>query len=310
MPSRAPVRSSFPSPVLDAHIHLFDPARPGGIPWPSAQETVLYRPALPDRFAAIAEPHGVVAAIVVEASPLPADNHWLLETARQHPRMVGVVANLDPAAPDFSAHLDRLGADPICVGIRSGNLWQRDLFGDLFCGQTSAASLARLHALADAGLALDTANPDLRLLQAVTAIAERIPHLRIVLDHLPATAVTDSGNDPLWPLLCELGQNPNIFAKLSEVPRRIQGVLSRNPGDYRPTLDALCAAFDEDHVLFGSDWPNSDQWLGYTETMQLVRDLFAAKTAVAREKFFWRNSMRAYCWRPRLPEQDGSGATW
>lgn len=303
MTNRTPLRSSLQTPVLtrvlDAHIHLFDPTRPGGIPWPVPEDSILYHPALPARYAAIAQPHGIVAAIAVEASPRPADNHWLLEIARQHPLIVGVVANLDPAAPDFLSQLSLLRSDPLCVGIRSGNLWQRDLFDDL----TRPATLAHLHALADARLALDTANPDLRLLQAVVTIAHRIPHLRIVLDHLPAAAVASSGNDTLWPLLRDLAQNPNIYAKLSELPRRIQGVVSRDPDDYRPTLDALCTVFDEDHILFGSDWPNSDQWLSYADTFDLVREYFASKSAPTREKFFWHNALQAYRWRPRLPEQ-------
>lgn len=304
MTSRTPSRTSLETPaltrVLDAHIHLFDPTRPGGIPWPAPQDSILYRPALPARYAAIAQPHGIVAAIAVEASPLPADNLWLLEIARQHPQIVGVVANLHPAAPDFLSQLSLLRSDPLCVGIRSGNLWQRDLFDDL----TRPGVLAHLEALADSGLAFDTANPNLRLLQAVATIAHRIPHLRIVLDHLPAAASPAfAAGNPVWSLLRELGQNPNIYAKLSEIPCRVDGKVPGSPDFYRPTLDALCEAFDQDHVLFGSDWPNSDQWLPYAETFHLVRHFFASKSAPAREKFFWQNSIQAYRWHPRLPEQ-------
>ena len=41
-------------PIIDAHIHLFDPSRPGGIPWPEKDDKALYRPALPDRYEALA----------------------------------------------------------------------------------------------------------------------------------------------------------------------------------------------------------------------------------------------------------------
>jgi predicted TIM-barrel fold metal-dependent hydrolase len=53
-------------PVIDAHIHLFDPTRPGGVPWPPKTDAVLYHPALPARYAPLAQPHGVVGAIAVE----------------------------------------------------------------------------------------------------------------------------------------------------------------------------------------------------------------------------------------------------
>src|SRR5690242_7889429 len=82
-------RRSFGSnhgiPVIDAHIHLFDPTRPGGVPWPEKNDTVVYKPALPERYEALARPFGVVGAIAVEASPLASDNQWLLEIARKNP---------------------------------------------------------------------------------------------------------------------------------------------------------------------------------------------------------------------------------
>src|SRR4051794_24172689 len=65
-------------PIIDSHIHLFDPTRPGGVPWPEKTDTALYRPALPDRYQRMASPFGVVGAIAVEASPLTSDNDWLL----------------------------------------------------------------------------------------------------------------------------------------------------------------------------------------------------------------------------------------
>ncbi len=286
-------------PVLDAHIHLFDPARPGGIPWPAPTDAILYQPALPARFAALAASHGVCAAIAIEASPRLEDNDWLLRVAEENPMIVGIVGNLDLRAPDFLRQLNRLAAYPLLLGLRTGNLWQRDLASDI----AKPGVFAHLKAVAALGLALDTANPDIELLEAVDAIADRIPELRIVIDHLPAAVELESASArDLWRRrLASLGQNPNVYAKLSEVPRRIHHHVPRDPGFYRPTLDILCSVFDEDHVLFGSDWPNSDQWLPYSETFAIVREYFATKGAEAREKFFWQNSRRVYRWR--MPEQ-------
>src|ERR1700756_3651127 len=76
-----------PVPVIDAHIHLFDPTRPGGVPWPDKSNAVLYQPALPSRYAKLAEPHGVVGAIAVECSPWMVDNFWLLDVVEKSPLM-------------------------------------------------------------------------------------------------------------------------------------------------------------------------------------------------------------------------------
>src|SRR5882757_8669653 len=87
----------YTSPIADAHIHLFDPTRPGGVPWPEPSDTVLYRSALPARYTTIAQPEGVLAAIAVECSPLASDNDWLLSVAAGNDLIVGVIGDLDPA---------------------------------------------------------------------------------------------------------------------------------------------------------------------------------------------------------------------
>jgi hypothetical protein len=113
--------------VIDTHIHLFDPSRPGGVPWPEKTDTVLYRPALPDRYAELSEPLGIVGAIAVECSPWQVDNFWLQDVVARNPIMLGFVGDLLPEAPEFAATLDRLQRSPLFLGIRYGNLWHRDL---------------------------------------------------------------------------------------------------------------------------------------------------------------------------------------
>src|ERR1019366_5771819 len=63
--SELPAAASIP--VIDTHIHLFDTARPQGVPWPEPGNTTLYRPALPERYRKLAVPLGVKGAVVVEA---------------------------------------------------------------------------------------------------------------------------------------------------------------------------------------------------------------------------------------------------
>ena len=42
-----------------------------------------------------------------------------------------------------------------------------------------------LKMLADRGLVLDSANPDLKLIRAIASVSDHVPELRIVIDHLP-----------------------------------------------------------------------------------------------------------------------------
>jgi len=287
--------------VIDAHIHLFDPLRPGGVPWPEKTDTVLYKPALPERYAALAGPFGVVGAIAVECSPLESDNRWLLNAAAGHPMIVGVVGNLVPDAPGFAGQLDRLAQNPLFLGIRYGNLWNRDLAADL----DRPGFTDGLKVLASAGLVLESANPDPRLIAAIRRVQERVPGLRIVVDHLPHASVPPeaAARDVYWADLRALARNPGVFVKLSEIPARVNGMLETDPDFYRARLDALWDVFGEDHILFGSDWPNGDRVASYAQTFAIVRDYMARKCAAARLKYFSKNSLAAYRWKQRRPGQ-------
>src|SRR5581483_8849531 len=114
-------------PIIDTHIHLFDPSRPQGVPWPPKDDPVLYKPALPSRFKKLTESLGVVGAIEIEASPWLEDNQWVLDVAAKSPLIVGTVGNLEPGKPEFRSHFERFHKNPLFRGIRCGNLWNRDL---------------------------------------------------------------------------------------------------------------------------------------------------------------------------------------
>ena len=61
---------------IDTHIHLYDPTRPGGVPWPGKDDKVLYKPVLPADYKKVCGT--ITGAIIVEASPRVEDNQWLL----------------------------------------------------------------------------------------------------------------------------------------------------------------------------------------------------------------------------------------
>ncbi len=293
--------SPRPAPIIDAHIHLFDPSRPGGVPWPTPDDTALYKPALPERYLSLAAPFGVVGAIAVEASPLASDNQWLLKVAADHPVIAGVIGDLVPATESYLPDLERLHADPLFLGFRYGNLWNRDLSVDL----EKPGFIDGLKALAQAGLVFESANPDPVLIRAILNVAERVPDLTIVIDHLPRAPVPkeQAAREEYESNLSRLAKRPRVFVKLSEIPVLVNGSLVTDVGHYKSALDAIWSVFGEDRIFFGSDWPNSDHVASYQETLTLVRAYIAQKRPAVSEKFFWKNSISAYRWHRRTPNQ-------
>lgn len=283
-------------PIIDTHIHLFDPNRPQGIPWPGPSDKILYHPALPERYKGISGPFGIAGAIAVECSAWPEDNQWLLDTAARNPIMVGIVGNLEPADAGFGKQFDRFHRSPLFLGIRYGNLWGRHLGAQL----SNSTFVANLKVLAQAGLEMDSANPTPDLIPAVIRLASRVPELRIVVDHIPQFYPQDAAGIAAHVAnLRELGKHPQVFIKISSVLRRVNGRVPTELAFYRERLDELFGIFGEDRVLFGSDWPNSDQWGTYPQVFKIVHEYFTAKGPRVAEKYFRKNSMAAYRWKPR-----------
>jgi len=284
-------------PIIDTHIHLFDPRRPQGVPWPDKNDKVLYHPALPDRYRKIAAPLGIVGAIEVEASPWLEDNQWVLDVAAKDTIIVGTVGDLEPGKPEFRKQLERLHRTPLFLGIRYGNLWSRNLRAEL----DKPAFVADLKFLADAGLELDTANQDPVLIAATVRLTDLVPSLRVVIDHLPQLEPPASAgaHRALVADLRELGQRPQVYVKVSEVLRRVDGHVPDDVNFYRARLDILWEIFGQDRLIYGSDWPNSDLWAEYPLVLKIVREYFMSKGPEAAEKYFWKNSVAAYKWVKR-----------
>jgi len=288
-------------PIIDTHIHLFDPTRPQGAPYSGAPGTGPPQPALPPRYRQLAAPLGIVGAVKVEASPWVEDNLWVLEVAERDTIVVGVIGNLEPGKPDFAEMLDRYHKNPLFRGIRYGNLWARDITREA----DNPAFLDGLRLLARADLVLDTANPRVDLLQAIVKITDKVPELRVVLDHLPSLEPTPQTRQAYDAALAELQKRPQIYVKLSAVIHRVDDKVSTELTPYKDRLDQLVGIFGENRILFGSDWPNSDGVAPIDKVVGVVREYFMSQPRAVAEKYFWKNSIAAYKWIKREPSQPG-----
>ena len=297
--SPSPQSAGGAIPIIDTHIHLFDPTRPQGAPYTGHPDAGPPQPALPPRYRALASPLGIVGAIKVEASPWVEDNLWVLDVAERDTIVVGVIGNLEPARPDFGEMLARYHKNRLFRGIRYGNLWGRDITKEA----DNPAFIDGLRRLAQADLVLDTANPRVDLLEAIVKITDKVPELRVVLDHLPSLEPNPQTRRAYDAALAELRGRPRVFVKLSAVIHRVNGKVSMELAPYRDRLDALVGTFGEDRIVFGSDWPNSDGVAPLDRVVGVVREYFATQPRAVAEKYFWKNSVAAYKWIKREPSQ-------
>jgi len=273
--------------IIDTHTHFYDPSRPQGVPWPPADNELLYRTVLPKHHRALAEPEGVTGTVVVEASGWVEDNQWILDLAANDPWIAGLVGHLEPGQPDFRDQVARFAANPLFKGIRVG--------GGYFADIEQGGFLGDMEALLSHNLELDVLLSTEQL-AGVAQLASRLPELRLVINHVAHVPIDGREPDAAWvDAMGRVAEQPRVYCKVSALVEMSQvQPAPTDPAFYVPTLDALWRAFGEDRLVYGSNWPVSDRAGEYGTVIGVVRDYFEAKGAAAAAKYWHGNAEVAY----------------
>lgn len=284
-------------PIFDTHIHLFQVSRPGGVPWPPPANRTIYRDFLPAHYQDEARPLGIVSAAIVEASPLPADNRWILDQLAGNDLFSTFVAQLPVGSPDFLAALTEVSKDPRVAGIRAF-LWNPAITLD-------ATQIEHLRALEGRGLTLDLiSRGDFNPKAKIAALASAVPALPIVIDHLAGAKGNAEGKvDPRWVEdLRLLAARPNVCLKLSALfdmwnPAADENQPWEAPKEaraYAPWFDVALETFGGERIFFGSNWPVCNLAGTLAEEIRIAEDYLAAHGAGLRDKVMHDNARAFY----------------
>ncbi|MDR6971975.1 amidohydrolase family protein [Leifsonia shinshuensis] len=279
--------------TIDAHLHLWD-LEHGVYGWLSDAVAPINRTfRLAD-----AEPHldaaRVEQAILVQAADAEADTRAMFAVDAGSPRVAGVVAWADLLNPDgLGATLDEYAASGPLVGLR--HLIHDEPDPEWLAQRAVHESLAQLAAR---DLAFDVIGVLPRHLVHALVLADELPGLQLVVDHLGSPPVGAGANEvSIWrELILELAERPNVAVKLS-------GLTTLGPSgrasadDLRPFSDTVLGAFGPGRVLFGGDWPVSTLATTYAETMGFTLALLSGVDADGTREVLGGTARRVY----RLP---------
>lgn len=276
--------------AIDTHTHFYDPTRPQGVPWPG-KNGPLYRRVLPSDWLELAKPVGVTETVVVEASPWVEDNQWLLDVARDHPCLIGIVGRLPIGEEGCTKLIDRFAAAPKFRGVRVSGTAVME-------GLEKPGFMKDIERLAVHGLV-----PDLNggpVLDAADRLAARLPEMRVIVEHMAGARIAGDTPDPKWvDGLARAAARPNVWLKVSNLVESAASSagLKRapvDPGVYRPWLDAVWKAFGPDRLIYGSNWPVCEWAADYATVVGVVRPWVAAHGPAAEASFFHGAARTAY----------------
>lgn len=232
---------------IDSHVHFWriDHYASGWMQGPFAP---LKRNFLPRDLAPLMRERGIERAVFVQAQHVEADNQWVLDLAREHPWIAGVVGWIDLRAPDVAERVAHWSAQPKFCGVR--HIVQDEPDDDWILRDDVSRGL---RALEEHDVAYDLLFFVKHLRHAAT-VAKRFPRLRLVIDHCSKPRIAAGSVDDWLPALREAARMPNVFIKLSGLVTEADWH-KWTVDDLRRYVDHALQCFGPARAMLGSDWP-------------------------------------------------------
>jgi L-fuconolactonase len=281
---------NFPFPIVDAHVHFWDPAKLD-YPW-LASVPALRRPFLPEDYSAATWTANVGKWVFVECGCAPSQSvdeaQWISEIATRETRLQGIVAqaSLERGAR-VEGELATLARNPLVKGVRRNLQSETDVN---FCLQPDFITGVR--ALAKNNFTFDLCILP-RHLQAATQLVARCPEVFFILDHGAKPAIRDQQLDPWRKHLGELAELPNVSCKISGLVTEADPARCGAP-DLQPYVAHALHCFGFDRVLFGGDWPVCQLATTYENWLASLKAILADEAESNLKKLFQTNAERIY----------------
>jgi L-fuconolactonase len=251
--------------VIDTHHHFWRTALQEQ-PWRNPAHTELAADFEPADLAPLLEEAGVEATVLVESVDTPDENDRLAAYATAFPRVAGIVGWL-PLSDPATARAELARADRVrWCGVRC--LVAREPLDWLDPGLMAT--------LAAADLAWDVVPVTDAQVEAVVALAGRVPELRIVVDHLARPPLETGDLDGWVERLAALAACPNLALKLSIGIDLLTSWERWDPAMIAPAVAHAVKAFGPDRLMLASNWPVVTLRADYATAL---RDLDAAVVA-------------------------------
>ena len=236
---------------------------------------------------------GVDCTVTIQAADGLAENEALLANARTHNWIAGVVGWAPLAHPgDLERVLDARAGESALVGIR--HLINIEPDPDWILRPNV---LKGLQVLAARNLTFDYVGILPRHLEHVPLIAEHVPDLRIVIDHLGKPPIATGEFEPWSSLLAHASRTPNVFAKVSGLD--INSGDDWSTVDVGPYIDRALELFGPARLMFGSDWPVANLRGGYRKVWHETNFALARLSRTERDQVLGGTAIAFY----RLPSK-------
>ncbi len=273
--------------IIDAHHHFWQRSLPFDYRWLEAPQLApICRDFLPSDLEPQLQACGIFRSIFVQTQHNLEENRWVLGLAHANPFLAGIVGWVDLASPDVEQQLEEFLGNPKFLGVR--HITQDEPDDDFLIRPDVMRGLRVLEK--------HQVPFDLLLyvkhLRHVPRLAEDLPNLKMVIDHLAKPQIKSSGLEAWLPGFAAASRYPNIYCKLSGMVTEADWKHWKAT-DLRPYADEALRLFGPERVMYGSDWPVCELAGSYQQVFGAAREL-VSELSTAEQQQVLSGTARAF----------------
>lgn len=274
--------------TIDSHHHFwnYDAEEYG---WIGDGMDVLKRDFGPADLKPLLDKAGIDGVISVQARTDEKENRFLLDYAKQHDWILGVVGWVDLNREDIGDRLAAYAENTKLVAMRHVLQGESD---DRYClREDFNRGIAALH---DHGLAYDILIKQHQL-PPIPEFVDRHQGQVFVIDHIAKPVIAGPTADAIWSDgMKAVAERDNVFCKISGVVTEVTTGLEVTPELMRPYFDLVLEAFGPERLMFGSDWPVCLLRSPYVPWSATVREWIGELSADEQSAILGGTAARAY----------------
>jgi L-fuconolactonase len=276
--------------MIDSHHHFWWTGR-HTYTWPNMVGDRFARDFTPDDLRPELERCGIKGTVLVQVlHQVGGETEECLDLCKEVDFVRGVVGWLPLSDPDATARaLERLRArGGKLVGVRHLISNESDPRWLLQSGVLESLKL-----LAAAKLAFDAIPVTAAQFESVLEVAQQLPELRIVMNHLGRPPIPEQGWEPWATQIARAAEHRNMSIKLS-IGLDIIMRWRWSADEVRRYSDHVLDLFSPDRVMAASNWPVILLGASYAETWNGVTDLVVGLSADERRAVLGSTAKRIY----------------
>lgn len=278
--------------IIDTHVHVWDLEK-AEYPWLKGDTSILNRTWRIDEIADERKKAGITAGVLVQASGNIGDTELMLETAYKTDWICGIVGWLPLMNTTATQHLleDRFLKESYFKGVRHQVHDEKDPEWLL-----QPAVLQSLDLLASYKIPYDVVGILPVHIKTVLLVAEKIPSLKMVFDHLNWPPLATKERFGTWGELMSIAaQHKNLYAKISGLGTATGNFQDRTADEIKPYVNFVLQHFGVERCFCGGDWPVSMLANDYVQTWQITKEILTdLLNDEEKDKVFFSNANNFY----------------